>query len=110
MNWCTTPRRLQERLNGVEVYSAEKLGLNPDAKEVWMDHSSLLVKCIFILFACCRLYALLCLVMKLTEEGQAMSQVRTQVCNALSKNQGPLLLHDAHKAVLCVSHPVSVSI
>lgn len=26
-------RRLQERLNGVEVYSAEKLGLNPDAKE-----------------------------------------------------------------------------
>ena len=28
----------------------------------------------------------------------------------IEKNQGPLLLHDAHKAVLCVSHPVSVSI
>lgn len=101
MNWCTTPRRLQERLNGVEVYSAEKLGLNPDAKEVWMDHSSLLVKCIFILFACCRLYALLCLVMKLTEEGQAMSQVRTQVCNALRRTR-VLCFYMMHTRLCCV--------
>ena len=111
------PRQLQERLNGVQVHSAEKLGLDPDAKEVWTDtFASLRVPAGNALTCCfCRLYALLCLVTKHTEEGLAMSQVRMQCvtcveqeprsCSCMlysSKKLGLVCRYVLHTRLCCV--------